>query len=316
MSTTYRTGMHGRSTEEQRELAARIDEANAEARERLETDAEYRAEKAAEITELMFEGFQHESLLELLAEVESVDEGDRILVSEVKGLRVHWVSNGGTIDQSVLNKETWELVEDRVGFHLSENIDKLAAGFVTAQDRLVDLAIQQMDGELNSFLLRLWQASIPVGHASYVTSSGVSLPLLDAAITAVQEETLDDLPSIVGRATMINQIHTAVLNLGAFLPETNESLVRLGVLGTYKGCRLIKLKNYRDQNNVSFFPRNELYIAGRDASKFGFWGGMKTREWMDPNGGDDWHLKSVRKAGAAVHRADRVRRYVDSSLTP
>ncbi len=314
MSTTYRTGMRGlAATPEGRELAARIDAENAEARERFD-DRDFRAEKAAEFTEIMFEGFQHENLLELMTTVRTVEEGDRIFVSEVRGLRVHWVSNGGTIDQSVLKKETWELVEDTCGWHLSEDSDKLKAGWVTAQNELVDLAIKQLDGELNSYLLRLWQAAIPFGHASFSQGAGISLPLLDAAITGVQEETLDEEPAIVGRASVINQIHTAVLNLGAFLPETNEQLVRLGVLGSYKGCRIIKLRNYRDSNNVSFFPRNELYVLGRDASIMGFWGGMKTREWMDPNGGDDWHLRSSRKVGAAVARPERGRRIKDTSL--
>jgi hypothetical protein len=313
MSTTYVTGMQGRSTAEARELAVRIEAANLEARERW--GDEFRAEKAAEITELMFEGFQHESLLPLLTTVKNVADGDRILLSEVKGLRVHWISNGGTIDQSVINKETWELVEDRCGWHVSEAEDRILAGWVTAQDSLVDLAIQQMDAEISSYLLRLWQASIPIGHDSYYTGAGVTLALLDSAISAVQEESLDDEPVIIGRASMVNQIHSQILAAGAFLPETNERLYQLGVLGRYKGCRIVRLRAFKDQNNVAFFPRNELYVAGRDAGVVGFWGGLKTREWMDPNGGDDWHLKSWKKVGAALKDTRRVARLVDSALT-
>ncbi len=314
MTTTYRTGMRGlAATPEGRELAAQIDAENAEARERF-GEPEFRAEKAAEFTDVTFEGFQHENLLELMTTVRTVEEGDRIFLSEVKGLRVHWVSNGGQIDQSVLQKETWELEEDTIGYHVSEDEDRLRANFVVAQNDLADLAIKQMDGEINSYLLRLWQAAIPFGHASYSQGAGISLALLDAAITGVQEETLDEEPAIVGRASVINQIHSAVLALGALIPEINTDLVKLGVMGMYKGCRLIKLRNFKTQADVSRFPRNELYVLGRDASVFGFWGGMKTKEWMDPNGGDDWHLKSSRRAGAAVHKPARGRRLVDTSL--
>lgn len=313
MTTTFRTHMHGRSAAANRELYARIAAANDEARANFD-DAGWRAERAAEMTEVIYEGFAHENLLDLMATVETVAEGDRITIKEVRGLRVFWISGGGTIDQSVLDSEEMELREDRVGYHVSEHEDKIRANFTENQANIVDLAIQQMDAEINLRLLRLWQAAIPLGNPSYSQGNGLSLATLNAMLLGVEDETLEDIPVIIGRAAMVNQIMDAIQGSGFFTPETNEEILRLGVLGKYRGANVIKLRNFKDPSGVSFFPRNELYVAGRDAAKFGFWGGLNSKEWMEL-GGFYWHNMGWRKAGGAVTHSLRARRYVDTSLT-
>ncbi len=315
MSTnTFRTHMYGKSADERRALLDKIEAARVDARDNWD-DPAWHKEMAREMTEVLYEGFQHESLLDLMAEVETVGEGDRITIKEVRGLRVHWISRGGSIDQSTIDAEEAELVEDFVGFHVSENEDKMRANFPENQAAMVDLAIQQMDAEINLRLLRLYQAAIPdATHDSYVTSAGVDLDTLNSAIRGVSDETLLEYPVIVGRASMIDQVFDEVQSLGLLAPETNEDLIRLGVIGRYKGCRLIRLRNFKDRNKNSFFPQNELYILGRDAAKFGFWGGLTAKEWIE-EGGYYWHYMGRRSAGGAVHRPERARRYVDSSLT-
>jgi hypothetical protein len=57
-------------------------------------------------------------------------------------------------------------------------------------------------------------------------------------------------------------------NTAGFFPETNERLLEQGVIGVYRGARIITLKNYLDDTDTPFFPANELWVIGRDASKF------------------------------------------------
>jgi hypothetical protein len=64
----------------------------------------------------------------------------------------------------------------------------------------------------------------------------------------------------------------------------------------------------------SFFPANEMYVVGRDASKFGFWGGPLSKEWEDHNW--YWHHLARQDFGGGVFRPDRLRRIVDTSLAP
>lgn len=314
MTTTVRTHLYGRKAEERKALLDRIAAADAEARERWD-DPTWRAAKAAEITRTIYEGFNHENLLDLMAEVERVGEGDRITVREVRGLEVFWVSRGGTIDQSTIDSEVWEMREDFIGYHVSEMEDKIRAGFTENAAGMVDLAIQQMDAEVNLRLLRLYQTGIPSGNPYYVGTAGLTLTVLNDAIRAVQDETMDETPAIIGRSSMTNQILDAVQALNLFAPETNEELLRLGVMGTYRGCRIIKLRNYKDSRKVSFFPRNELYVAGRDAATFGFWGGLVTKEWTE-QGGWYWHNLGRRTCGAILHHPERVRRIVDTNQAP
>lgn len=312
MSTKFKSRMLGLSAQERRELQERKRIANQVARDNWDDEAWHKLE-AAEMTETVNFGFQHENLLELLVETEFVDEGDRIIIEETRGLQVYWVSRGGTIDQSRLTSESWELTEDLVGFHVDESEDKMRANFVDQQAKVIDLAITQMDAEINGRVLSLWQEAIPDNSSdSYVSGAGVSLTALDAAIREVGDETMDENPVIVGRRTMVDQIGDELEASSLFLPETNEQLIQLGVLGRYRGCQIIKLKNFKNQWNQSFFPANEMYVAGRDAGKFGFWGDLRAWEWVE-DGGGNWHYKGRRSCGGAIHKPERVRRIVDTS---
>jgi hypothetical protein len=100
-----------------------------------------------------------------------------------------------------------------------------------------------------------------------------------------------------------------------FLPQTNEDLLRRGVRGTYRGAQIITLKNFKDDEDVAFFPANEMFVVARDASKAAFWGGLLSKEW-DEQDAWYWHYMARRDAGFVVHRKDRVRRIVDTSINP
>lgn len=314
MTTTIRTHLYGQKALERKALLEAVAAKDKEAFERWD-DPAWRKLMAAEITRTIYEGFTHENLLELMAEVERVGEGDRITMREVRGLEVFWVSRGGTIDQSTIDAEEWELREDFIGFHVSEMEDKIRAGFTENAAGLADLAIRQMDAEINLRLLRLYQTGIPLGSDYYVGTPGLTLTVINDAIRDVQDETMDDMPAIIGRSSMTNQILDEIQNSGFFTPETNEQILRLGVLGTYRGCRIIKLRNYKDARKRPFFPKNELYVAGRDAVLFGFWGGLITKEWTE-QGGWYWHNLGRRTCGGVLHHPERVRRIVDTSITP
>jgi hypothetical protein len=129
---------------------------------------------------------------------------------------------------------------------------------------------------------------------------------------------MDGQVTIVGRSTMTEQIIDELLgasvNGAGFLPETNEQLVKRGVLGTYRSAKIITLKNYDDDNRVPFFPANELWVVGRDASKFAFWGGLLSKEYVEADNWY-WHYLARRDFGGVVHRPERLRRIVDTSIT-
>lgn len=290
-----------------------IEAANAEAVLRWEDPAFHR-EIAAEMSTVIYWGFTHENILSLMTEVETVGLNDRITIREVRGLHVYWVALGGYIDQSTVSAHVVELQKDQVGFHLSEAEDKMTAGFVEAANDIQSLAIQTMDAAMQVRLLSLFTTAITSSSPYYVQGAGLSLAALDTALTEVMEETQTlEVPAIVGRASMINQIFNDTLSANIFSPTTNEELLRAGVIGTYKGANIIRLRNYKNDADVPYFPNNEMYVIGRDASKFGFWGGLTTKEWTE-QGGWYWHLMGRRLAGGLLYRPERVRRIVDTSL--
>jgi len=104
-------------------------------------------------------------------------------------------------------------------------------------------------------------------------------------------------------------------NGAGFLLETNEALIKMGVLGTYRGAKIITLKNYLDDTSRPFFPGNEMFVVGKDSAKFAFWGGMLSKEYTEDNAWY-WHFLARRDFGGMVHRRSRVRRLVDVATAP
>lgn len=316
---TYMTDLYGRSADERKELRAKIDAINVEARERWD-DQGWRREMAAELTETIYFGFQHENLLGLFTQVENLNWEDRSIVKDVRGLRAFWVSRGGYIEASTLRADTFEIQRDLIGFHVYELEDKIRANFAETQASLVDLGIQRMDAEINLRVLRLFQAAIPPASPYYISGAGVSLDALNTALREVRDESGVREVAIIGRSTMTEQIMDAItnpatgLNTG-FTPETNEQVLRMGVLGRYRGARIIELSNYKDDEGLSFFPANELYVVAPDASKFAFWGGLTSKEYVE-QGGWYWHFMARREFGGIVHRPERLRRIIDTATTP
>lgn len=305
----------GRTVEERAALRAKIDRLNAEAREHWD-DGEWHRLMAREITETMLEGFEHENLLNMMSMVENVGFDDRVLVKETRGLRAFWVARGGYIESSTIRTDVMEMPRDTIGFHVYEFEDKLRTNFAETQSNLIDLGVQRLDAEVNLRMLRAFQAAIQPASPYYISGAGVSLTALNTALREVGDETksMGEI-SIVGRRSMVDQIMDGLAagNYGGFLPETNEDILRRGVLGTYRGARIIALRNFKDDEDVSFFPANEMFVLGRDASKAAFFGGLLAKEWTD-NDNWYWHYLARRDAGFVVHRPERARRIVDNSI--
>lgn len=312
---------YGRTDDQRKELRDKLDAVNREAAAKWD-DPAWRREMAAGMTESIYWGFEHENLLSLFAQVENAPFDGRVFVKETRGLRAFWVARGGYIESSTIHSEVVEIPRDTIGFHVYEMEDKLRTNFGETQATLVDLGGQRMDAEVNLRVLRLFQAAVPSSSPYYISGAGLNLASLNTAIREIKDQvaspgTSNDV-TIFGRATMTDQIVDEILgaNNGAgFLPETNEQLLRTGVLGVYRGVRIVTLRNYLDDRNLSFFPANELYVVSRDAAKFAFWGGLLSKEYTE----DDnwyWHYLARRDFGGLVHRPQRVRRIVDTSTAP
>lgn len=304
----------GRSTEERKALQAQRDRVNEIAAANWD-DPTWRREMAQELTETIYLGFEHENLLSYMTQVENADFNARVLLREVKGLRAFWLARGGFIEASTVRAEVLEVPRDTVGFHVNEFEDKLRTNFAETQATLVELGVQRLDAAVNQRFFSLLQAAVPSNSPYYTHAGGLSLSTLNAELTAVRDESRDFEVAIIGRSTMTDQIINNIMGangVAGFFPETNEDLLRRGVLGTYRGARIITLKNYRDDTDTPFFPANELWVIGRDASKAAFWGGLMSKEWTADDAWE-WHYMARRDYGQVVHRPSRLRRIIDDN---
>src|SRR5690242_7453114 len=138
---------YGRTPEERAELLLAFEKANEEARANWD-DPKWHKEMAAEITETIYFGFQHENLLGLLSEVENAGFNDRVFIKEVRGLRAFWVARGGYIEASTMHAEVMELPRDTIGFHVNEFEDKILVNFGETQATLIERGIERLDAEV------------------------------------------------------------------------------------------------------------------------------------------------------------------------
>lgn len=315
MTSTF-IDSHGRTAEERNALRADVDRLNADAQANWDNPV-WRREMAQYITETILMGFDHENLLQSLTTVENAPFDGRVLVKETRGLRAYWTARGGYIEASTIRSDIMEIPRDMIGFHVYEFEDKLRTNFAESQATLIELGTQRLDAEVNLRVLRLFQAAIPSSSPYYITGASVSLAALNTALREVADATLDaGSVTIVGRRTMIDQIVdelTVNNNYSSFLPQTNEDLLKRGMLGSYRGANIVALTNFRDDENVPFFPGNEMFIVAQDASKFAFWGGLLSKEWTEQDNWY-WHYMARRDFGGLVHRPDRIRRVVDTSV--
>ncbi len=315
MANSIMLDPYGRSDEDRKVLRAKIDRVNKEAFDNWDNPV-WRRSMARDLTETIYRGFEHENLLSLFAEVENAPFEGRVFVKEIRGLRAFWVARGGYIEASDMHAEVMEIPRDTIGFHVYEFEDKLRTNFAETQSTLVDLAGQRLDAEINLRVLRLFQAAIPNSSPYYSSGAGLGLTALNTALRAVRDEAQTFDVAIIGRVTMTDQIMELLTANGtnvAFQPTTNEDILQRGILGTYRGAKIITLKNFSDDERTPFFPANELYVVARDASKFAFWGGLLSKEYVE----DDnwyWHYLARRDFGGIVHRPSRIRRIVDTSI--
>lgn len=311
MATSIMVDSVGRSKEDREALREQRDALNAEAAANW-GDPEWMKAATEEITTTILMGFEHENLLNLMTTVENASFDARVTLKEVRGLKAFWTARGGYIEASEMRADVFELPRDMIGFHVFESEDKLRVNFAETQATLVELGIKRMDAEVNLRVLRLMQAAIPSSSDQYITGA-FSLTALDTAIDEVIDESRSNVITVVGRRTMTGKIVNALSQAGTyggFIPETNQEIISKGILGTYKGATITTLVNWKDDEDVPFFPGNELFVIGSDASKFAFWGGLFSKEWTEDDNWN-WHYLARRDFGGVVHRPERIRRFVD-----
>lgn len=298
----------GRNQEENKARQEIMERANEEARARW-TDPQYRRDFAADLTESILLGFEYETLLDRWITTERVDFNGRSYIKETTGLKAFYMARGGYIEASEMTSEISELPRDMIGVHVWEFEDKFLTNFAESAQTLRDLSIQRMDAEVNRRVLTVLQEAVTTGDPNYTSAAGLSKATLDDAIREVRDKTKTGVVSIVGRPTMVDQI----CDFAGFSNETLEEVRQKGVLGVYRGCQIITMKNYFDEDNVDFIANNELWVIAPDVGKFAFYGGLQSKEFTELDNWY-WHYLARRDSGLMIHHPERSHRFIDTSI--
>ena len=301
---------YGASAEDRAKALSMIDKVNAEAKANWE-DSDWRREMARVLTQSILEGFRYETFFDQIVNVERVGFDDRVILEEETGLKVFFIAKGGHIEASALVSESMEIPRDTLGFHVYEFEDKMESNFAKSAATLRSLAVRRLDWGVNKQIKALVEAAIPNGNTFYISGAGVSQAALNTAIREVRDESPSGSVTIYGRSTMVDQI----ADFPGFADEALEEIRLRGRLGTYRGASVVAVQNWRDEDGVSFIPANEMYVIAQDAGMFATYGGLKSKEYVEQDNWY-WHYLGRQDFGGVVHKPERIRRFVDTSITP
>lgn len=296
----------GRTQEENLDRHAIMEAANKEARENWQ-DPQWRAEFAADLTESILLGFDYTTLVDQWIDTERTDFNGRSFIRESTGLKAYYMARGGYIEASEMTAEISEVPRDMLGVHVWEFEDKFLNSFAESAQQLRDLSIRRMDAEVNRRIHTVLVQALAASNTT--TAAGISQTALDAAIASVQDESLEGEVVIVGRPQVVNQL----AGFSGYSNETLEEIRVKGMFGVYHGCRILTLKNWKDEDGVPYIPNNELWVMAKDTGKFVFYGGLLTKEFSELDNWY-WHYLARRDTGIIVHHPERAHLLIDSSL--
>lgn len=304
------------SPEKQAEYAELQKALNAEAQDNWDNPAWHRQVAADLSTDLTY-GFTTSAnpFGQYIAQ-KTVGEFDREVITERRGLKVYFTARGGHVDESKLRTEKWTVEKDTMGFHLVEGYDNIRANFAQIFGDIRTLAEARLRTEQWRRFLQLAQAAVPNTSPYYSSAAGLSESTAKDAIQRVGEEIVPDgtgeAPvTIIGRAPMVDQI----FDFAGFSESIKDEIQRTGRIGVWRGANIVKIRNHADEDGVSFFPANELWILGGTAGKFINFGGVRVNEWTD-NELEYSHVVGRAAIGASLMHPEYTHRIIDSSITP
>jgi hypothetical protein len=311
-----------RPTREQAETYERLKAAMNDEAKANWSDANWHREIAMLISQQLDYGFRYDNPFGDYFDVVNVPEDETLVIEERRGLQVYWTAKGGYIEETQLKTTRWQLPRDTIGFHVSAFDDKLRLNFADTLEALVTLAEQRLDAEINRRMFTLLQQAITNVSEYYVDASGgLTLDILNTAVRevkdAIKPSNSGPVPiTIIGRATMIDQISDLVTDPSALFDPTATEEIRLrGRLGVYRNANVQELRNWTDENDLSYFPANELWVFGGGVGKFAYYGGMQTKQWEE-NESDYRHYRGRRDVGGLIYHPEQARRIVDGTVSP
>lgn len=300
-----------RMTREQREeYRALLSAVNQEARDNWD-DPAWRRERAADIRTAIEYNFESDSLFREYITYRNLNFEDRRIIRQTRGLKAFWLARGGYIEESQLRTSEFELPRDMIGFHVSEQEDKLRINFAETSADLVRLGTARLEAELNRRLIQLMEAAIPVGSPFYVSGAGVAQATVNAALHGVADMGggQGGPVTLLGRETMTGQI----TDFPGYSNETLEEIRLRGRLGVYRGANIQTVTNYLDDDNVPYLPANELWVLAGNAGEFATFGDLLFKESTEDLNWY-WHYVARRDVGGMIYFPWRIRRIVDTSI--
>jgi hypothetical protein len=270
------------------------------------------AELAFSIVGLAWADAMTENVIDKILDVKNValEATDYIDDRTQSGLMAYWQGKGGRIMSGLLRyTDRTQMPRESMVSAIEMHADEIATDF---WGKLTDLQAQAEE-KLRQLpvarLVALIGEALPTGSTVDGLAVSGTFPLATAT-----EANLD---SVINTVAKKSKGSVAILGsenaLGVFgrLGGTYVDLAAriftegAGIIGQYKGRKLVTVANFDDQYGVEQLPDNELWIVGKNAGRLTFYGGAKTQVLQLPAFYRRWETE--RDAGMLLHGASAGR---------
>jgi hypothetical protein len=196
-----------------------------------------------------------------LAETDYLDD-------DLRGMRAYWQGKGGQILSDILRYERSIMPREEIVTAIDGHQDQFATNFWGSFDKLRTQANEKVRQAPVQRLVELIRAAI-TGGAFYGTFAASTLT------SAQLDSVIDQVFARNGRASILASPMGAryLANVGLeYGDAAKESILRTGVLGTYKGSTVVQVENFEDFAGTFVLPNNELWIVGAKAGRLTYYG--------------------------------------------
>lgn len=292
------------TAEEQKALSEEICDA-------FEGGSESRTAMAKKITKELQDDVEQRDLSGLIFDKEFIPVGTQAEWILKGKMRVYWHEPGSYAPRTAVFQRVFTLQTEMLSAHPEFEITQLRAG---RYGTIADQATSAREAILGAINARVWntiQGSIASTDPNYTNiASGGTLTkaALDAAITYCNDENGGGARAIIGRRHLMDALldfgSVSDVDSGVFGDRTKEEVLRMGVLGVYRGVPIVGLPQWQDANGLNTISNQDVMIMGGGSGKFVT---SQNLESMDDIDIDTlmWHLHLWTKVGMAVFFPER-----------
>lgn len=235
---------------------------------------------------------------------ETLRDGETPRFVTRKGIKAYVHEPGSYAPKSMITQESIVAYPELISANPEVLINQLRSGRVGDIQYIRRRATAEIIGKKNSITFNTILGAVPdTSEDNYAEcTTEVDKLALNAAMSYVSD-VAGGVKAIIGRGPAVDPI----ADFEGFSDATQEQIDKKGQLGSYRGARIVRLKQYVDADGVATIPEDEILVIGDYVGHAFTVGDMGAEQALDVNT-LLWNIHLYEQFGCVVIYADRIYR--------